>query len=95
MVRGCQSFSLRNSASRATLTRARLAPVVPLLQKGGLHIIAQDADSFILAAYPDLIVKDCYWRWPERHLAGNAIDFCVQVLSLSFHDAMCQIHPVR
>jgi hypothetical protein len=24
----------------------------------------------------------------ERHLAGNAIDFCVQVLGLSFHDAM-------
>jgi hypothetical protein len=32
-----------------------------------------------------------YWRWPERHLAGNAIDFCVQVLGRSFHDAMCQI----
>jgi hypothetical protein len=24
----------------------------------------------------------------ERDLAGNAIDFCVQVLGLSFHDAM-------
>ena len=25
---------------------------------------------------------------PERNLAGNAIDFCVQVLGLSFHDDM-------
>jgi hypothetical protein len=38
-----------------------------------------------------LIVKDSYWRCPERNLAGNAIDFCVQVLGLSFHDAMRQI----
>ena len=36
-------------------------------------------------------VKDSYWRWPERNLAGNAIDFHVQVLGLSFHDAMRQI----
>ena len=38
--------------------------------------------------YPGLLVKDSYWRWPERDLTGNAIDFCVQVLGLSFHDAM-------
>ena len=41
--------------------------------------------------YPGLIVKDSYWRWPERNLAGNAIDFHVQVLGLSFHDAMRQL----
>jgi len=34
------------------------------------------------------IVKDGYWRWPERNLAGNAIDFHVQILGMSFHDAM-------
>jgi hypothetical protein len=44
-----------------------------------------------LPAYPGLIVKDSYWRWPERNLAGNAIDFFMRVLGLSFHDAMCQI----
>jgi hypothetical protein len=33
----------------------------------------------------------CYWRWPERNLAGNAIDFFVKVLRLSFNDAMRQI----
>jgi hypothetical protein len=36
-------------------------------------------------------VKGSYWRWPQRNLAGNAIDFFVQVLGLSFHDAMRQI----
>ena len=38
--------------------------------------------------YAGLIVKDGYWRWPDRDLAGNAIDFCTQVLRLSFHEAM-------
>jgi hypothetical protein len=36
------------------------------------------------------IVKDSYWRWPERNLAGNAIDFHVQVLGLTFHAAVHQ-----
>ena len=44
-----------------------------------------------MAAYKGLLLKDSYWRWPERNLAGNAIDFFVQVLGLSFHDAMRQI----
>ena len=43
-----------------------------------LEIIAREAGSFILPAYPGLIVKDSHWRWPERNLAGNAIDFHVQ-----------------
>jgi hypothetical protein len=39
-----------------------------------------------LPAFPVVILKDCYWRWPERNLSGNAIDFHVHVLGLSFHD---------
>ncbi len=38
-----------------------------------------------------MLLKDSYWRWPERNLAGNAIDFFVQILGLSFSDAMRQI----
>ena len=77
--------------SREQIRAARLVALVPLLEKRGLEIIAREADNFILPAYPGLIVKDSYWRWPERNLAGNAIDFHVQVLGLSFHDAMRQI----
>ena len=32
------------------------------------------AGNFELTAYPGLLVKDSYWRWPERNLAGNAIE---------------------
>jgi len=38
-----------------------------------------------------LLVKDSYWRWPQENKAGNAIDFFVQVLGLSFNQAMRQI----
>ncbi|MBK9990676.1 MAG: hypothetical protein IPP19_08100 [Verrucomicrobia bacterium] len=46
------------------------------------------AENFAVTAFPGLIVKDSYWRWPERGQAGNTIDFFVQILGLSFHDAM-------
>jgi hypothetical protein len=61
---------------------------VPLLHQRGLQLVEHEAGNFTLPAYPGLIVKDSYWRWPQRDLAGNTIDFCVQVLGLSFHDAM-------
>ena len=54
-------------------------------------MVEKPAANFELPAYPGLIVKDSYWRWPQRNLAGNAIDFFVQVLGLSFHEAMRQI----
>ena len=77
--------------SREQIRTARLAPLVPLLQQRALQLSEQAAGNFLLPAYPGLIVKDSYWRWPERNLAGNAIDFFVQILGLSFHDAMRQI----
>ncbi|MCW5554628.1 MAG: hypothetical protein KIS67_21015 [Verrucomicrobiae bacterium] len=87
------SPSLKGSRwSRERIRAARSAPLgKPLLQKRGRQLIQREAGNFILPAYPGLIVKDSYWRWPERNLAGNAIDFHVQVLGLSFHDAMRQI----
>ena len=77
--------------TREQIRAARAAPLIPLLQKRGLQLIAREAGNFRLPAFPGLIVKDSYWRWPERDLAGNAIDFFMRVLGLSFHDAMGQI----
>ena len=76
---------------RDQIRAARLAPLVPLLQKRGLQLIEREAGNFELPAFKGLIVKDSYWRWPERCLAGNAIDFFVHVLGLTFHDAMHEI----
>jgi len=40
---------------------------------------------------PFFVLKESYWRWPERNQSGNAIDFHVQVLGRSFHEAMTAI----
>ena len=76
---------------REQIRAARLAPLIPLLQKHDLQLLERDADNYEFSAHPGLILKDSYWRWPERDLAGNAIDFFMQVLGMSFHDAMRQI----
>jgi len=62
-----------------------------LLQRRGLQFIDLPVGKFTLAAFPGLLVKDSYWRWPERNLAGNAIDFFMRVLGLTFNEAMRQI----
>ena len=77
--------------TREQIRAARMAPLAPLLQKHGLQLIELPAGNCELAAYPGLLIKDSYWRWPERNLAGNAIDFFMQVLGLTFNDAMRQI----
>jgi hypothetical protein len=68
-----------------------MAPLLPLLQKRAIAVIEKEAGNFELPAFPGLLIKDSYWRWPQRELAGNTIDFFVQVLGLSFNDAMRQI----
>ncbi len=70
---------------------ARQAALVPLLQKRRLQLIEREAGNFELPAFPGLVIKNSYWRWPQRDRAGNTIDFYVQVLGLSFHHAMREI----
>lgn len=77
--------------TREQIRAARLTPLRPLLAARGLHLLETGGGNFALREYAGLVVKDCYWRWPERDLAGNAIDFCTQVLRLSFHDAMREL----
>jgi hypothetical protein len=77
--------------TREQIRAARLTPLWPLLEKRGLQLVETGGGNFQLAAFPGLIVKDSYWRWPERELGGNAIDFLVQVLGCSFHDAMREL----
>ncbi len=91
--RGWGAVSLKNDGDAAANRAARLSPLLPLLEKPGLQLAETGGGNFQLAAFPGLIVKDSYWRWPERELGGNAIDFLVQVLGCSFHDAMREHNP--
>jgi hypothetical protein len=83
--------SPKNPWTRQQIRNARSVPLIPLLQKRGIPLVEKTTANFISPDFPGLIVKDSYWRWPERNLAGNAIDFFVQILGLSFHDAMRHI----
>ena len=76
--------------TREQIRAARMAPLVLLLQKRGLQLIQKEAGNFELSAFPGLILKESYWRWPERNLQGNTIDFFMRVLGLPFHEAMLQ-----
>ena len=74
--------------TREQIRDARLAPLGPLLEQRGLHLVETGGGNLAVTAFPGLIVKDSYWRWPERDRAGNAIDFHTHILGRAFHDAM-------
>lgn len=77
--------------TREQIRAARLMPLLPLLERHRLSLAETGAGNYLVREYPGLIAKGCYWRWPERGLAGNAIDFGTQVLRISFHQAMREL----
>lgn len=79
------------SWTREQIRAARMADLVTRLEKRGHTLVETGGGNFLVPDFPGLIVKDSYWRWPERDLSGNAIDFHMQVLGRSFHEAMAAI----
>ena len=78
--------------SREQIRAARKAQLAPLLRARGMELRELEAGNFTLPqTHNGLLLKDNYWRWPERQLAGNTIDFFTQILGLTFHDAMLNI----
>ena len=35
-----------------------------------------------------LVIKQSFWIWPDRNIAGNAIDYFVKVEGMTFNQAM-------
>ena len=83
----------QSSWTREQIRDARKAGLASLLEKRGHQLVETGGGNFLVPAFPGLIVKDSYWRWPERNQSGNAIDFLVQVLGRPFHEAMREIYP--
>lgn len=79
--------------THAQIRAARMVALAPLLEKRGLALRDRGAGNLELLEYKGLIVKASYWRWPERELAGNAIDFFTHVLGVSFANAMRELMP--
>ena len=77
--------------TKEQIRHARSVPLAPLLARRGLNLLPLNAGNFAIEEHPGLLVKESYWRWPERELAGNTIDFFIRVLDRSFHQAMREI----
>ena len=77
--------------TRDQIRSARMAPLLPLLTRHKLELIEHEADNYEPTKYPGLIIKDSYWHWHGRDMSGNAIDFCMKILGLTFHQSMTQI----
>ena len=77
--------------TREQIRAARQLILAPLLEKRGLALRDRGGGNVEVESYKGLIVKASYWRWPDRNMAGNAIDFYVKVLGVSFGEAMKEI----
>jgi len=77
--------------SKEQIRSARMAAIVPLLERRGMQLRESGGGNYIIREYPGLIIKESYWRWPERGASGNTIDLCMQVLRLGFNEAMLEL----
>ena len=81
----------RQPWTREQIRAARRIELAPLLQKRGLALRDRGGGNMEVEQYKGLLLKESYWRWPDRNMAGNAIDFYVAVLGASFSDAMKEL----
>ena len=80
-----------NTWTKKQIRHARRTPLAPILQNRGLTLRDRGGGNLEVEQYKGLILKASYWRWPDRELSGNTIDFHVKVLGMSFTDAMKEI----
>jgi hypothetical protein len=73
---------------REMIRSARRVDLVELLAQRGLHLQSTGNGNYEVREHPGIIVKRSYWCWPERDISGNTIDFFVDVLGMSFNQAM-------
>jgi hypothetical protein len=74
--------------TKSAIRAARKVPLATLLQQRGLALRDRGGGNVEPLNHPGVLIKASYWRWPERDLAGNTIDFLIQVEGKTFHQAM-------
>lgn len=77
--------------TRAQIQAARRASLPELLSARGFHLRETGAENYHVHEHPGIIVKRSFWREVDSGRAGNAIDFLVEVLGMTFHQAMQEI----
>lgn len=79
--------------TRQQIRNARRAHLPDLLRHEGFALRETGGGNFELVERPGLIVKNNFWRWPQEGRQGNTIDLLVNVLGMSFDQAMRRIAP--
>jgi hypothetical protein len=81
--------------TKSDIRRARKADLPAILTDRGYRLYPLPNGNFRILPDPDdpaapagVIVKESFWIWAEKNIAGNAIDFFTTVEGKTFHDAM-------
>jgi len=84
---------MRHPRSKTTWTKeqiraARAVDLPALLLRKGFHLRQTDEENYLIREHPGIILKRSFWRDAQDDRAGNAVDFFVFVLGMSFAEAM-------
>jgi hypothetical protein len=81
--------------TKSVIREARKADLVPILLARGYRLLPAANGNYRVLPDPDhdtapvgLVVKQNFWTWNEKHVAGNAIDFFTQIEGKTFRQAM-------
>jgi hypothetical protein len=74
--------------TKEQIREARKIELEPILNRRGLRLRPLKNGNTLVEDYPDLVVKQHYWTWPDKNMAGNTIDFFVKIEGKSFNQAM-------
>ena len=81
--------SPRNKWTPQQIRAARRVLLKPLLEQLGYRLDPLENDNWKVYGLPkETIFKEHYWSCPENGTGGNAIDLLVQVMGMSFSEAM-------
>ena len=83
--------------TRSEIRAARQSSLQPVLEKLGYRLEPRTHDNYAITGQRcgEIIIKDHYWHCPDTGLAGNAIDFLMQIRGATFHEAMQQLTQPR
>jgi len=91
MTHPLPDLAQRRPWSPQQIRAARQIELAPRLLKRGLALRDRGGGNFEIDSLKGLIIKSSYWRWPERDIDGNTIDFYMKILGLSFADTMREL----
>jgi len=76
------------------LRAARRIPLKPLLDQIGYKMVPMSHDNWkVYGLSQEIVIKQNYWYSPDDRTGGNAIDLLVNVIGMSFSEAMATLQP--